>query len=663
MVFCIIMTVMIRIETDAFTEPFVNYWSHGAVNVSAIHTQLPSSHVPKIDFERPEACYPMFKEKILTGLKSPAEKLPRLQHFFDSELSTDRDERIQKQLAIVEAFNHSWSGYKAHAKGHDTLLPLTGGYSDGLNGWGATLVDSLDTLWIMGFEAEFADAVVEVQQINFTQATSDAIPLFETTIRYLGGLISAFDLSSNKILLEKAVELAEVLICAFDTQNHMPTRYLRPFSAQLDRSDEHMVLAELGSLVLEFSRLTQITKDDRYYDAVARVSRQLYQWQNLTSLPGLWPIRLDASGRSDQINSAYHGLLHEPQSTMHTYSLGALADSAYEYLPKTYALLGGRDKEYKKMYLQAMDVVRHELLYKPMVEGDWDILFAGDVRMMLGSQDEVLRKDMIYEPSHLGCFAGGMFALGSRLFNVSSDLVLASKLTNGCVWAYASMPTEIMPDWFSVVPCKDSKNCAWNESAWHTALDPDEEQRTMASAQWHKTYVSTRIRGLEGHQNSVLSLRDSASSAATGISALWTETPQLESSTSRSPPARFTRALTAVLPHDQYVAVRIMEERLPPGYTKIIDPSYRLRPEAIESVFMMYRVTGDKYWQEKGWEMFNAIQGHTVTRFGNAALADVSSAANQHINKMESFWHAETLKYLYLLFSEPSMISLDDFVL
>ena len=56
------------------------------------------------------------------------------------------------------------------------------------------------------------------------------------------------------------------------------------------------MLSELGSLSVEFTRLAQITKEHRYYDAVARITNEFEAWQNHTRLPGMWPIEVDASG-------------------------------------------------------------------------------------------------------------------------------------------------------------------------------------------------------------------------------------------------------------------------------------------------------------------------------------------------------------------------------
>lgn len=99
------------------------------------------------------------------------------------------------------------------------------------------------------------------------------------------------------------------------------------------------------------------------------------------------------------------------------------------------------------------------------------------------------------------------------------------------------------------------------------------------------------------------------------------------------------------------------------GFASIDDPSYQLRPEAIESVFIMYRLTADPEWLEKGWKMFEAISKHTKTDIAHARLVNVMDEHPEHEDSMESFWLAETLKYFYLLYSEPELISLDEYVL
>jgi mannosyl-oligosaccharide alpha-1,2-mannosidase len=103
---------------------------------------------------------------------------------------------------------------------------VTGGAKNPYGGFAATLVDSLDTLWIMGLDAEFREAAAAAVKIDWAHGKTDGVNVFETTIRHLGGLLSAYDLSGEETLLKKAIELGDMLYMAFDTPNRMPVFWL-----------------------------------------------------------------------------------------------------------------------------------------------------------------------------------------------------------------------------------------------------------------------------------------------------------------------------------------------------------------------------------------------------------------------------------------------------
>ena len=86
-----------------------------------------------------------------------------------------------------------------------------------------------------------------------------------------------------------------------------------------------------------------------------------------------------------------------------------------------------------------------------------DILVSTSVDAMGGSS----RRDS--QGQHLVCFVGGMVGVGAKIFG-REDLQVARKLTDGCIWAYESMPSGIMPETFQVIPCDDQ--CQWNETLW-----------------------------------------------------------------------------------------------------------------------------------------------------------------------------------------------------
>ena len=96
------------------------------------------------------------------------------------------------------------------------------------------------------------------------------------------------------------------------------------------------------------------------------------------------------------------------------------------------------------------------------------------------------------------------------------------------------------------------------------------------------------------------------------------------------------------------------------------DPGARhnlLRPETVESLFVLYRVTGAAKWRDAGWRIFEAFERHArVPGGGYSTIADVTALPVTLRDQQESFWLAETLKYLFLLFSDSDTVPLDQWV-
>ena len=154
----------------------------------------------------------------------PPLKVPKIQYDFSlvPERRDAKARRKARQQAVKETFKHAWKGYKEHAWLKDEVAPISGDAKDTFGGWAATLVDSLDTLWIMGLYDEFSVALAAVEKINFSSSSEESINCFETVIRYLGGFLSAYDLSGRQVLLQKAIELGDMMYATFDTPHRMP---------------------------------------------------------------------------------------------------------------------------------------------------------------------------------------------------------------------------------------------------------------------------------------------------------------------------------------------------------------------------------------------------------------------------------------------------------
>lgn len=698
----------------------------------------------KFQLDRKERFPVNSKQRISLPTSKPA-KIPRIQTEDPSKTETEQEKKIRtgRRDAIRNVFKQDWSAYRTYAWMHDELRPVTNSSLDPFGGWGATLVDSLDTLLIMDLLDEYEEAAKAVAGIDFTYTESQSIPVFETTIRYLGGLLAAHDLAISKgltdsTMLSQAKILGKVLYGAFDTPNRMPILhfdYRKQAAASPDtvlRADRGAVMAEPGSLTVEFTRLAQLSDgEDRdiFFDAIQRVVDAYEESMDSMVVPGLWPLRLDLSGCkmppkptpkpnpsqaprpdistannakgsgapvaalietvADKAEKASDRLLEvlqdkksdaerskdpaakrqSPQSAprepeenakssdseqekgppcekqgirappgIQMYAIGGMADSTYEYFTKQYLLLGGvaEADQYKKLYELSMEATKKWLLYKPLVPGDLgahELLFAGEVAV----QNEG-RPTFHAKMQHLTCFVGGMFAMGSKVFNRPEDLSIAARLTDGCVWAYNFTETGVAPEVFHMHECKDDV-CSWADfqhKQTHIA-DPDVFEPTTETTESNgKTSDATTTDSKQKRQTSPNSQTDDASVLAS---------KNFENSqASKSPPVKN---------YDSGDEAMFW-----------VDPTYKLRPEAIESVWYMYRITGDKIWQEKGWKMWLATEELTRTPIAHSAVTQIMYKDQvTKTDSLESFWFAETLKYYYLLFCDFDTISLDEYVL
>lgn len=454
--------------------------------------------------------------------------LPRIQHDFGLEAPAAAERRESRRREVRKLFRKNWDSYRERAWMRDALLPISGIGRDQFSGWAATLVDSLDTLWIMGMRKEFDEAVDAVAGIDFATSTNQRVNMFETNIRYLGGLLAAYDLSRRSVLLAKAIELGDMLYAGFNTENRMPVDFF-----DIERSktgdglevEPNVVSASPGTLFMEFTRLSQLTGDPKYYTAVSKVVSLFEQGQKKTALPGMWPTMVSMRAADVVVGLGF--------------TLGSGADSLYEYITKMHALQGGREARFETMSIRWMDTANNNMFFRPMLPDGRDILFAGNLDF---NAQNIPNLDP--ESEHLACFLGGTYALGGKLFGKPEYVDVGAKLALGCAFAYEAMPTGMMPERFNMVKCESRQSCAWNETKWA-------EEKEKKWTQWR--------------------------------------------------------------------------ESCPLGFTTTKDPRYILRPEAIESIFYLWRITGEPKYQEIAWNMFVAVSKGTETQFANAAVMDVTS--------------------------------------
>ncbi|XP_051648140.1 mannosyl-oligosaccharide 1,2-alpha-mannosidase IA [Manacus candei] len=293
----------------------------------------------------------------------------------------------QRREKIKEMMKHAWDNYKRYAWGLNELKPISKqGHSSNLFGniQGATIVDALDTLYIMEMKEEFKEAKEWVEK-NLDFNVNAEISVFEVNIRFVGGLLSAYYLSGDEVFRKKAVELGEKLLPAFNTPTGIPWALLN-IKSGIGRnwpwaSGGSSILAEFGTLHLEFVHLSHLSGNPVFAEKVMNIRKVL---NRLDKPEGLYPNYLNPSSG---------------QWGQHHVSIGGLGDSFYEYLLKAWLMSDKTDEDGKKMYYDAVQAIEAHLIRKS----------GGGLTYIAEWKGGLLEHKM----GHLTCFAGGMFALGA----------------------------------------------------------------------------------------------------------------------------------------------------------------------------------------------------------------------------------------------------------
>lgn len=224
---------------------------------------------------------------------------------------------------VRDEFLHAWNGYKKYAWGHDDLKPLSKTYHD----WYAepllmTPVDALDTMILMGLKDE-ARTTREYIATHLSFDKDIYVQNFEDTIRLLGGLLSSYELTGDKRLLNLAEDLGNRLLPVFESPTGLPYRYVNLKTGKVRGNVTNP--AEAGTLLIEFGTLARLTHRRIFYDKAKRALVAIYNRRSPIGLVGTW-INVE-TGQWTDTDSHISGAI----------------DSYYEYLLKCSILFGDQD--------------------------------------------------------------------------------------------------------------------------------------------------------------------------------------------------------------------------------------------------------------------------------------------------------------------------------
>ncbi|HJY29927.1 MAG TPA: glycoside hydrolase family 47 protein [Pyrinomonadaceae bacterium] len=246
---------------------------------------------------------------------------------------------IRLAAEVRAEFLRAWNGYKKYAWGHDDLKPLSKTYHD----WYAepllmTPVDALDTMIIMGLDDEAA-ATKQYIIDNLSFDKDMEVQNFEITIRLLGGLLTNYQLTGDKRLLNLAEDLGNRLLPVFNSPTGMPYRYVNLKTGKVSKPISNP--AETGTLIIEFGTLSKLTGKPVYYEKAKRALVETYNRRSKIGLVGEW-INVE-TGEWTNTDSHISGAI----------------DSYYEYLLKCSLLFG--DQDCRRMWNNSLEAINKYL--------------------------------------------------------------------------------------------------------------------------------------------------------------------------------------------------------------------------------------------------------------------------------------------------------------
>jgi len=317
-----------------------------------------------------------------------------------------QDERARQLAARVRTeFLHAWNNYERYAWGHDALQPLSKTPRDW---YGQSLlmspVDALDTLVVMHLDAEAAKArSLILSDLSFDRDIY--VKNFEITIRLLGGLLSGYQLTGDKRLLNLAEDLGNRLIPVFNSPTGLPYVLVNLRTGQTRGAVTNP--AETGTLLLEFGTLSKLTGRAIFYDKAKRALVETFMRRSPLGLVGQ-SINVETGAWTNTDSHISGGI-----------------DSYYEYLWKCWLLFG--DKDWLDMWEASIPAIN-----KYLADESCSGLWYGHADMQTGKRTETTY--------------GALDAFFPALLALSNDLARARRLQASSfkMWNLYGIEPEIL---------------------------------------------------------------------------------------------------------------------------------------------------------------------------------------------------------------------------
>lgn len=393
-------------------------------------------------------------------------------------------------------------------------------------------------------------------------------------------------------------------------------------------------------------------------------------------------------------------------------SFGSFGDSFYEYLLKLWLLTDRRDQDALRMWNEAMAAMEKHMLRTRVVEFpdeteaerlrraqdgsaggapvprvQREYAFVGELTTHPGGGGS---GTYLHKMEHLTCFLPGLLALG-----VSAVADEGLRARSGLPLLRTSEAHAVMQHAHETTQPAHAGAAASGAAAAETESETEPAGAGSVAGALTAEEEVLRAHALEHTRASTALLRTCVAAYMTTSTGLAPETIDFSAEFTGAGGSRSRGPATATANSDGAESrppLQLDRESDVLGALFTVDQSkYILRPETVESLLVLYRLTRDESYREAGWRIFENLRRNCKTPAAFSAIRDVNigrgragrrtgdasdtytpeerqasraeySAPENWTDSLESFFLAETLKYLYLLFSDPSFLPLDRYV-
>lgn len=629
----------------------------------------------------------------------------------------------KKQAEIREIFIETFNLYSKIVNSEiiDEINPISKTTNNNGNGFGRSLIGSLDMLYLLNMEEELEPMLSKLVVDNTLKSDKNLMNTNENFITIISSLISGYELSNEKeeSLLPLIKNFAKIALKAYDTPtNGLPISNY-PFKSLIQNRFpfRKTSIFDVSGNILELIKLSSLTKENVYISTGMNVfNKMLVSAVGTFNLDYLFPTVVDPSGCQLIKRTQDHKLVPNSKGFMKSIFNGNYVNCLQrstiipvndeynfdydinkqeeEYIDlinddgnvnylftflKSYHLMNGNSDfvELREYFENAFNFINKFMFYKPHLPsnmkekyGDLDYVFftplnvkKGGLHLEKHTQEILIKQSLMFKAQH--CQLGGVFLYASKLLKNDTYMDVGKQLINGCTILPEIVGLDVIPASVTFDKCVYLEDCYTFDS--QQKLDSLKDLTIFDDIYIKaddESYFKVQKTSIGKRDLIAQDLEDRVDEKSHMLSEMYKKQEQSKIKVPYKKMFMLTTSKDAIENKPFLSEKHTWLNEKYPFYINSMDASFLMRPEFVESLFYAYRITGDSKYRDIASDSFEKMMKH-VKQVHNrhieiSAIKDLFT--DKELDSLPYYWFTRTLKYYYLIFSDISTYSLNDYI-